>query len=60
MKAYSSYSTQEKRHFYLVNNVTCLNDIFQHSCTNSLGLVGKKTPTYSFFFSFKGKREFGM
>lgn len=45
MKACYSYSTREKCHLYLVNNVTCLNDIFQHSCTNNLGLVQKKSPT---------------
>lgn len=54
MKACSSHSTQEKCHFYLVNNVTCLNDVFQCSCTNNLGLAGKQNP-YSFFFLSKGR-----
>ena len=56
MKAYSSYSTQDKCHFYLVNNVTCLN-IFQHSCTNNLGLVGKKTTHVLFLFFFQREEK---
>lgn len=59
MKACSSYSTQGKCHFCLVNSGTCLNYVFQLSCTNNLGLVEKKN-THMLFFLLKGSRNVGF